>query len=158
MDSSNLAIVYGFAACIIIVVSAAGFKIYWWLEDRRYNKAKKALNEQLRRVRRECQQFLKEEIMEKENPMTKEEMKAQIKQELDIDTAIAVVETIVEVVDENPELVEGISNLIAKYAELFGPAVKAFAKTQIEVREEAFNRFKELGLSDDQAIKLVCGR
>ena len=53
--------------------------------------------------------------------MTKSEMKEQIRKELNLDEAMAVVEAVTELLDENPEVLEGISALLVKYVKLVTP-------------------------------------
>ena len=63
-----------------------------------------------------------------------------------------------EAIAENEDLVKNIGGIYERYGDILTPLVRNLVGLTIEMRKEAFQEFKKLGLSHDQAIKLACGR
>ena len=68
------------------------------------------------------------------------------------------VEAAVIALDEHPELVTNLTELCFQYFDVFRPLIEETASITIEMRKLAFEEFKAMGLSDELAVKLVCGR
>jgi hypothetical protein len=81
-----------------------------------------------------------------------------IKEELGMDAVSTALTAIVEELEEHPDVTANLAKLLETYADLFTPMIHKLNETSIKVREEAFFRFKHAGLSDELAVKLVCGR
>ena len=95
--------------------------------------------------------------------MTANEMKEtmdQVRKELKpaIEQVDCLLTVLMEELDEHPGIITNISEMLVKYADLCAPFVHKICVMQINAREQAFLRFRQLRLDDDQAIKLVCGR
>ena len=69
-----------------------------------------------------------------------------------------IVEAALTAVEEHPELGTNLTELALKYFDVLRPLIEEAASVTIEVRKSAFEEFKAMGLSDELAVKLVCGR
>ena len=69
-----------------------------------------------------------------------------------------IVEAALTAVEEHPELGTNPTELALKYFDVLRPLIEEAASVTIEVRKSAFEEFKAMGLSDELAVKLVCGR
>lgn len=96
------------------------------------------------------------ENLKEEKEMTIEQGKENLKEELL--PVVNALSAAAEVIKETPELKENLSFLLKEYAEVFKPFFDTLNGSAIEMRMEAFKRFKELNMSDELAVKLVCGR
>ena len=65
---------------------------------------------------------------------------------------------ILDCLQENPEIQEMGAQLVEEYLEFLLPAARRIISEGIKTREDAFVRFKNLGLSDELAVKMACGR
>lgn len=67
-------------------------------------------------------------------------------------------EAFVSTLDNHPELTERLGEVICRYIDVFMPATRKANQMVIEERKKAFKEFKAMGLSDELAAKMVCGR
>jgi len=65
---------------------------------------------------------------------------------------------VLDCLEDNPEIKEMGSKLIEEYLEFLLPAARKIISEGMEEREKAFLKFKQLGLSDELAVKMACGR
>jgi hypothetical protein len=100
----------------------------------------------------------------KENTMTNEQkanVANNIREQLSEGFEVAEVAcaTILDLLDENPQVVENIGQLLAKYWGVFRPMVNEANEDAIRLRVNQYLGIKEVlpHLSDDQIIRLVTG-
>lgn len=71
---------------------------------------------------------------------------------------VTVISAMLEATAENPELKGLFIQLGQEYLDVVVPLASRILAVSQEEREKAFIRFKQLGLSDELAVKMACGR
>lgn len=92
-----------------------------------------------------------------ENPMANKE---QIKQTIEdaMQEGVTVISAMLEATAENPELKGLFIQLGQEYLDVVVPLVNRIIAERTEVRKKAFLEYKAMGLSDELAVKMACGR
>ena len=75
-----------------------------------------------------------------------------------IEQLSTVVTVVADELDENPDMLECITEIFAKHRGLWLPIIGELTRELTAARKEAFIDFKQMGLSDEHAVKMVCGR
>ncbi len=75
-----------------------------------------------------------------------------------MDQVSVVLDVVTTQLEEHPDIVTKAGNLFVNYIDVLMPMFKQLAQATIDVRKEAFKEFRNLGLTNDQCIKMVCGR
>jgi hypothetical protein len=66
---------------------------------------------------------------------------------------------VLNVLNENPELIENVGDLLVKYWSVFKPLIDSANQDAIGIRVDQFRELKRLlGLSDELTVKLICGQ
>jgi len=75
-----------------------------------------------------------------------------------IEEASVMIEAVADALDDNPEFQEQVKEIFAKYRSLWLPIVGELTNEVTKARKTAFVEYRDMGLNDEQAIKMVCGR
>ena len=86
----------------------------------------------------------------------KEQIKSKIEEAMQ--EGVTVISAMLEAAAENPELKGLFIQLGQEYLDVVVPMVQRVTGEIVEVRKRAFEEFKAMGLSDELAVKMACGR